>query len=60
MEAHKKWFEGVYEKGFENAQTRLATYVETISDDDLGKLDDDTRDAVKNAASNCKMVWPLT
>ena len=32
----------------------------TISGDDLGKLDPDTKDAVKNAASNCEMVWPLT
>lgn len=60
MDSHQKWFEEVYKKGFENARTRLASYVATISDDDLGKLDTDTKNAVKNATSNCEMVWPLT
>lgn len=60
MEAHKKWFPEVYKKGFENARKRLTTYVGRLSEDDLEDLDEDTREAVKNAASNCEMKWPLT
>ncbi|GES64964.1 hypothetical protein ATEIFO6365_0009045900 [Aspergillus terreus] len=57
--AHQKWFEDMYKAGFENARTRLGTYLTSITSAELDSLDPDTKAAVQNVQDNCKEVWPL-